>query len=76
MNAVTDWMFYYFLVGADDTPHRQPVLTLHDTERHVGELLVLDDGSEVRVRGIELAVDENDAGRGFDGVLVVEPLTG
>lgn len=69
-------MFYYFLVGADDTPHRQPVLTLGDADRHVGERLVLDDGSEVRVRGIEITVDEDYAGRGFDGVLVVEPLRG
>jgi hypothetical protein len=71
--AVTETMFYYFLVAADGTPHRQPVLTTRDPERHVGEVVVLEDGSHVRVRGIELSVEEHVAGRGFDGVLVVEP---
>jgi hypothetical protein len=66
-------MFYYFLVGADDTPHRQSVLTTNDPHRRVGEVVALDDGSHVRIRGIEVTVDADAAGRGFDGVLVVEP---
>ena len=66
-------MFYYFLVGADGTPHTQPVLTTNDAKRRVGEVIGLDDGSRVRIRGFELGVDPAAAGRGFDGVLVVEP---
>jgi hypothetical protein len=70
--ALTESMFYYFLVDIDGSPHSQAVLTTFDPNRHVGELLELEDGSEVRVRGIEVSVEAHIAGRGFDGVLVVE----
>ena len=63
--------FYYFLVGADSRPHYPAVLTTQNAERHVGEVVVLEDGSRVRVLAIELSDDEN-AKRGLDGVLVVE----
>jgi hypothetical protein len=65
-------LFYYFLVGAHGAPHNPPVVTTEVPHRRVGEVLVLDDGSSVLVREIEMTVEAESAGRGFDGVLVVE----
>ena len=67
-------LFYYFLVGVDGRPHAPAVLTTETAERHVGEVLSLGDGSRVRVRAIDATVDDESAGRGLDGVLVVELL--
>ena len=65
--------FYYFLVGAHGTPHHPAVLTTQTSERRVGEVIALEDGSHVRVLAIEPRVDAETAKRGLDGVLVVEP---
>ena len=65
-------LFYYFLVGVDGRPHAPAVLTTESAECHVGELLTLGDGSRVRVREIDASADDETAGRGLDGVLVVE----
>ena len=67
--------FYYFLVGAQGTPHHPAVLTTQSGERHVGEVIALEDGSRVRVVEIEPGVDAETVKRGLDGVLVVEPHT-
>jgi hypothetical protein len=67
-------LFYYFLVGVDGRPHIPAVLTTETQERRVGEVLLLADGSRARVRAIEAPVDDETAGRGLDGVLVVDPL--
>ena len=67
-------LFYYFLVGIDGHPHSPAVMTTDTHERRVGEVVDLDDGSRVRVRAIEATVDDEAAGRGLDGVLVVESL--
>jgi len=64
--------FYYFLVGAHGVPHRPAVLTTQSAERRVGEIVLLEDGSRVRVLAIETTDDES-VRRGLDGVLVVEP---
>jgi hypothetical protein len=52
------------------------VLTTQTPVRHVGEVIVLVDGSRVRVLAIEPAVDGGGSRRGLDGVLVVEPHAG
>ena len=64
--------FYYFLVSADGVPHHPAVLTTQTGERHVGEEIVLEDGSHVLVLAIE-PTDSETVKRGLDGVLVVEP---
>jgi hypothetical protein len=68
-------LFYYFLVGVDGRPHVPAVLTTETQERRVGEVLLLADGSRARVRAIEAPGDDETAGRGLAGVLVVEPLS-
>lgn len=68
--------FYYFLVGGDSRPHHPAVLTTQNAERRVGEVIVLEDGSSVRVVAVELTADDENAKRGLDGVLVVEPHAG
>lgn len=65
--------FYYFLVGAQGVPHHPAVLTTQTGERRVGEVIALEDGSHVRVVAIEPSADGENARRGLDGVLVVEP---
>jgi hypothetical protein len=65
--------FYYFLLNVDGRPHNPAVLTTDSADRHVGEVIVLNDGSRVRVREIEPRADDESAARGLDGVLVVEP---
>jgi hypothetical protein len=67
---------YYFLVEAQGTPHEPAVLTTQTAVRHVGEVIVLEDGSRVRVLAIEPALAGGSARRGLDGVLVVEPHAG
>jgi hypothetical protein len=64
--------FYYFLLNVDGRPHDPAVVTTDSAEHRVGELIVLGDGSRVRVRAIEEPADDENAGRGLDGVLVVE----
>jgi hypothetical protein len=77
--ASDDWQrphgaaFYYFLLNVNGRPHDPAVLTTDSTDHRVGELIVLGDGSRVRVRAIEPPADDESAGRGLDGVLVVEP---
>jgi hypothetical protein len=66
-------VFYYFLVGVDGRPYVPAVLTTDTADRRLGEVVVLADGSRVRVRAIEPPVDDEITGRGLDGVLVVEP---
>ncbi len=66
-------VFYYFLVGVDGRPYVPAVLTTDTAVRRLGEVIVLADGSRVRVRAIEAPVDDETAGRGLEGVLVVEP---
>ena len=66
--------FYYFLVNVDGRPHVPAVLTTETADRRVGEVIVLADGSRVRVRSIDPPADDETAGRGLDGVLVVEPV--
>lgn len=79
--STDDWQrprgaaFYYFLVNVNGRPHDPPVLTTDSADHRVGELIVLGDGSRVRVRAIEQPADDESAGRGLDGVLVVEPDT-
>jgi hypothetical protein len=65
--------FYYFLLSVDGRPHDPAVLAAETADRRVGEVVGLHDGSRVRVRAIEPRGDEEAAGRGLDGVLVVEP---
>jgi hypothetical protein len=65
--------FYYFLLNVNGRPHDPAVLTTDSTHHRVGELIVLGDGSRVRVRAVEPPADDESAGRGLDGVLVVEP---
>jgi hypothetical protein len=67
--------FYYFLTSVDGHPYDPAVLTTESAERRVGEVIVLHDGSRVRVRAIEPRADDETGGRGLDGVLVVEPDT-
>jgi hypothetical protein len=64
--------FYYFLVTVDGRPHVPAVLTTQTADRRVGEVIVLADGSRVRVHSIEPPADD-EIGRGLDAVLVVEP---
>jgi hypothetical protein len=66
-------VFYYFLVSVDGRPHDPAVVTTNSADRRIGEVIVLGDGSSVRVRAIEPPADDETAGRGLDGVLVVEP---
>ena len=65
--------FYYFLVNVNGRPHDPAVLTTDSADHRVGELIVLGDGSRVRVREIEQPADDESGGRGLHGVLVVEP---
>ena len=46
-------VFYYFLVGVDGRPYLPAVLTADTADRRLGEVIVLADGSRVRVRAIE-----------------------
>ena len=66
-------LFYYFLVSVDGHPHTPAVMTTETYHRQVGEVLGLEDGSHVRVRAVE-GMDDETAGRGLDGVLIVESL--
>lgn len=66
-------VFYYFLVGVDGRPYVPAVLTSDSAVRRLGEVIVLADGSRVRVRAIEAPADDETATRGLEGVLVVEP---
>jgi hypothetical protein len=65
--------FYYFLLNVNGRPHDPAVLTTDSADHRVGELIVLRDGSRVRVREIQPPADDESVGRGLDGVLVVEP---
>jgi hypothetical protein len=65
--------FYYFLLSIEGRPHDPAVVTTDSAALRVGEVIVLGDGSRVRVREIEPRADDESAGRGLDGVLVVEP---
>ncbi len=64
-------VFYYFLVGVDGRPYVPAVFTADTADRRPGEVIVLADGSHVRVRGIEAPTDDEAAG--LDGILLVEP---
>jgi hypothetical protein len=64
-------VFYYFLVGVDGRPYVPAVFTTDTADRRPGEVIVLADGSHVRVRGIEAPGEDEAAG--LDGILVVEP---
>jgi hypothetical protein len=66
-------VFYYFLMSVDGRPYDPAVLTTDSADRRVGEVVVLGDGSRVRVRAIEPPADGETARRGLDGLLVVEP---
>jgi len=66
-------LFYYFLVSVDGHPHTPAVMTTETYHRHVGEVLGLEDGTQVRIRTVE-SMDDETAGRGLDGVLIVESL--
>ena len=69
----TGTAYYYFLVSVDGRPHDPAVVTAESDTRRVGEVLTLGDGSRVRIRSVEPPADDETAGRGLDGVLVVEP---
>jgi len=67
-------MFRYLLVLANDEPNDPPSWATLVPNWDVGETIMLGEGAQLRILGIETEISAALVDHGFTGIFTVEPL--
>ena len=67
-------MFRYLLVLPDGEPHDPPSWATVVPNWSVGETIMLGEGEQLRILGIETEIAVELVDHGFNGVFIVEPV--